>query len=134
MLSVAHLALATDFSGSYQCYGHDKHDGEYKGAIVTLAQDKTNSDLKHQNGAYHFSLTEPDGITYTGEAAVSGTHMAIYFENTSPSAKDDRGVGIAKITQKKDANGKITTTFHKFYYEPAYQGGNNGYETCVKRT
>lgn len=119
-------------AGTYLCQGHDQHDGDYKGATVTLTLDEKNSDLAHHYGAYHFSLVEPDGITYKGEAAARGNNLAIYFENTTPSASTDRGVGIARVFQTKNSAGKTMTRFQKFYYEPDYEGGGNGTETCVK--
>lgn len=123
---------ALHLAGTYQCYGYDSHEGGYKNATVTLTLDAKNSDFEHNYGAYRFKLTEPDNIEYTGEAAASGNNMAIYFENTNTSESTDRGVGIAVISHDKDTNGKVTTVLHKFYYEPNYQGGGNGSETCVK--
>lgn len=126
-------ADALGLAGKYKCYGYDKHDGGYQNATVTLALDSQNSDFANNYGAYHLTLVEEDGVKYTGEAAASGNSMAVYFENTTPSAPTDRGVGIAVVTHDKDPKGKVTTMFHKFYYEPAYQGGGNGSETCVKQ-
>lgn len=124
---------ALHLAGTYQCYGYDSHDGGYKDATVTLTLDAKNSDFAHNHGAYHFNLKEPDGVQYTGEAAASGDNLAIYFENAAVSEKTDHGVGIAVVTHDRDIDGKVTTAFHKFYYEPAYQGGGNGSETCVKQ-
>jgi hypothetical protein len=97
--------------------------------VLTL--DAKNSDLAHNYGAYHFVLVEPDGTRYMGEAASNGNNLAIYFENTAPAKKTDRGVGIAVVSHDKDEQGKTKTVFHKFYYEPTFDGGGNGYETCV---
>lgn len=134
----ANFAFATNhdqlgLAGKYICYGYDKHDGGYQNAIVTLGLDAKNSDFANNYGAYSVKLVEQDGSTYTGEAAANGNHLAIYFENTDPKMKTDRGVGIAIVTHDKDPKGKITTVFHKFYYEPEYQKGGNGYETCTKQ-
>lgn len=118
---------ALNLAGTYQCHGHDSHEGDYKNAIVVLTLDAKNSDVAHNHGAYHFALVEPDGTRYTGEAAASGNNLAVYFENTASSMQTDRGVGIAVVTHEK---GK--TVFNKFYYEPAFQGGGNGTETCEK--
>lgn len=123
---------ALHLAGNYQCYGYDSHDGGYAHAIVTLTVNSKNSDFQHNYGAYHFQLTEPNGGQYTGAAAASGNNLAIYFKSTSTSKVDDQGIGIAVVTHDKNAQGKVTTAFHKFYYEPKYQGGGNGYETCLK--
>ncbi len=123
---------AASLSGTYQCHGYDSHEGAYKDATVVLTLDAKNSDLTHNYGAYHFALVEPDGTRYAGEAAANGNNLAIYFENTSLSKKTDRGVGIAVVSHDKDEHGKTKTAFHKFYYEPGFDGGGNGYETCVK--
>jgi hypothetical protein len=121
-----------NLAGTYHCHGYDSHEGAYKGATVTLTLDAKDSDFKHNHGAYHFLLVEPDGTRYTGEAAASGNDLAVYFQNTSKTMKTDRGVGIASVTHDKNSQGKATTVFHKFYYEPDYEGGGNGSETCVK--
>lgn len=120
-------------AGKWVCHGYDMHDGYYKGANLTLTLDAKNSDFKNNYGAYHFNLSEPDGTVYLGEVAASGNEAALYFANTSPKEKTDRGVGIATITHDRNANNQETTVLHKFYYEPSYQGGGNGYETCVKQ-
>jgi hypothetical protein len=54
--------------------------------------------------------------------------MAIHFANTDPSTLD-YGTGIARFTKGK--GGKWS--FSKFYYEPAYKGGNHGLETCTQQ-
>jgi len=121
-------------AGIYKCYGYDMHDGGYQNAAVSLTLDKKDSDFAHNYGAYHFRLVEDSGNDkFTGEAAASGNSLAVYFQNNSKSMPTDRGVGIATVTHDKDTSGKVTTAFHKFYYEPAYQGGGNGSETCIKQ-
>lgn len=130
--SFAGIEDALQLGGTYTCHGYDSHDGGYDGATVTLTLDAKNSDFAHNYGAYHFKLTEPDGLQYKGEAAASGNSLAIYFENTKSSEPTDRGVGIAVVTHDKDIHGKTVTQFHKFYYEPNYQGGGHGSETCKK--
>ncbi len=119
-------------AGTYHCHGYDSHEGPYKGAVVTLKLDAKNSKLEQDRGAYLFTLVEPDGTRYIGEAAAEKDYLAVYFQNTSSSMKTDRGVGIAKVTREKNAQGKIKTVFNKFYYEPHYEGGGNGTETCEK--
>lgn len=127
------VETVSSLAGTYQCHGYDSHEGSYKDATVVLTLDTKNSDFAHNYGAYHFALVEPDGTRYTGEAASNGNNLAVYFENTDVSKKTDRGVGIAVVSHDKDEQGKTQTVFHKFYYEPAFDGGGNGYETCVKR-
>lgn len=124
---------ALHLAGVYQCYGHDSHDGAYKNAVATLAVDNKNSDFSINCGAYRFNLKEADGAQYVGEVAAHGNELAIYFKNTEASKSDDQGVGIAVVTHDKDTQGRITTSFHKFYYEPNYQGGGNGFEMCIKQ-
>lgn len=128
---------ATDdlhLAGKYLCDGYDKHDGAYKGDILTLTLDSQQSEFQNNFGAYHFQLAEADGtVVYLGEVAASGNMAAVYFENVDNTKFTDRGVGIATITHDRDQLGHVTTILHKFYYEPTYQGGGNGSETCVKQ-
>lgn len=129
----ATLTDTATLAGTYHCHGYDSHEGAYKDATVVLTLDAKNSDLAHNYGAYHFALVEPDGTRYAGEAAANGNNLAIYFENTNSSKKTDRGVGIAVVSHDKDEQGTTQTVFHKFYYEPDFDGGGNGYETCVRK-
>ncbi len=125
---------ALNLGGQYKCDGYDQHDGGYKDDVLTLTPDVKQSDFAHNFGAYHFQLAESDGtVAYLGEVAASGNSAAVYFENVDPKKLTDRGVGIATITHDRDQQGRVTTVLHKFYYEPAYQGGGNGSETCVKQ-
>lgn len=130
----AFAADSLNLSGTYTCSGYDSHDKGYQNAKVVLTLDAKNSELKNGFGAYNFKLIEADGTNYKGEVAANGNILAVYFENTgtAPVAQSDRGVGVAVVTHDKDVNGKAHTVFHKFYYEPNYQGGGNGSETCVK--
>lgn len=125
---------ALHLSGTYHCSGHDARDGGYQNATVRLILNAKQSDFTANYGAYGFTLTLEDGAKYVGEAAASGNSLAIYFENSASTTigRSDRGVGIAMVTHDKNTDGKATTVFHKFYYEPKYKGGNNGTETCVK--
>jgi hypothetical protein len=54
--------------------------------------------------------------------------MAIHFANTDPK-EADYGTGLATFSKNKAGK----WTFHKWYYEPAYKGGNFGTEDCVQR-
>ena len=136
-LAFSQMSLASSdnlgLAGNYLCSGYDMHDGGYQNLKASLTLDKKDSDFAHNFGAYNVSLKETDGTTFIGEAAASGNSLAIYFENTAASKPTDRGVGIATVTHDKDPQGKVTTAFHKFYYEPAYQTGGNGSMTCVKQ-
>lgn len=125
---------ALHLSGTYQCDGYDEHDGAYHGDILTLTLDEKHSDFANNFGSYHFQLAEADKtIVYVGEVAASGNTAAIYFENIDVKKSSDRGVGIAAITHDRDQQGLAHTVLHKFYYEPTYQGGGNGSETCIKQ-
>lgn len=114
-----------DFSGVYDCTGKDHHEGPYTGT-VTLSLVRTQS--FGQYGAYDFKLEVPGYGTYPGQAAAHGRQMAIHFALTDQRTKD-YGTGIASFAIGK--GGKWT--FHKFYYEPEFKGGNFGTEDCVRR-
>lgn len=121
-----------NLAGQWVCSGYDSHDGGYKDAILTLTLDEKNSDFEHNFGAYHFKLSEPEA-TYLGEAAASGNMVAIYFANQAKESVTDQGVGIAAITHDRNEKGEVNTVLHKFYYEPTYEHGGNGSETCIKQ-
>lgn len=129
LLSVPVLAQSAfggpDYSGVYDCTGNDAHEGAYTG-IVTLQLDTAQSTGEY--GAYKFSLQVPDFGTYQGMAVTQGEKLAIYF-SLPEQANGDYGVGIATI--QRGVDGKVS--FRKFYYEPAYKGGNTGSEDCVLR-
>ena len=114
-----------NYSGVYDCTGEDAKEGKYKGTVtLTLKQEQSTG----QYGAYFFKLDAQGFGTYPGEAAADGDKMAIHFALKESNTKD-AGTGIA--TFKKNAQSKYT--FHKFYYESAYKGGNYGFEDCVQR-
>jgi hypothetical protein len=115
----------TDFSGVYDCAGDDDHEGKYTGT-VTLELVPAQSFGEY--GAYQFKLEVPGYGTYPGQAAARGRQMAIHFALTDQSTKD-YGTGIASFAKGK--GGKWS--FHKFYYEPEFKGGNFGVEDCVRR-
>lgn len=114
-----------DYSGVYDCTGEDAHDGKFTGrATLTLVRAQSSG----INGAYDFKLEAPPFGVYPGEAAAQGAVMAIRFANTDPKTQD-YGTGIATFKKNKGAK----WTFHNYYYEPAYKGGNYGTEDCVQR-
>lgn len=113
-----------DLSGVYDCTGRDAHDGEFK-ATVTLARDAKHSQARLAGYRYRM---EVEGFgAYPGSAAADGDRLAITFANEDP-VKKDYGTAIAKVTRAKDK-----VTIEKFYYQPEYQGGNHGVETCIRR-
>jgi hypothetical protein len=114
-----------DYSGVYDCIGNDFKEGEYTGT-VTLQLNQEQSSGAY--GAYDFKLVVPDYGTYPGQAVSLGKTLAIHFA-LSDSRSKDYGTGIATVATNK--KGKLT--FHKFYYEPEFKGGNHGFEDCVKR-
>ncbi len=114
-----------DFSGIYDCTGNDSKEGPYTG-VVTLTLVPSQSTGKY--GAYTFRLEVPGYGAYPGQAAANGTDMAVHFANTDPSTKD-YGTGLARF--KKNKAGQWT--FHKYYFEPEFKGGNHGFEDCVRR-
>ena len=128
-ICTAHAAPAPysgpDFSGIYDCTGEDSHEGPYKGT-VTLTLVRAQSTGKY--GGYDFKLDVPGYGAYPGEAAAQGMEMAIHFANTDPKTKD-YGTGIARFSRNKASR----WSFHKYYYEPEFKGGNFGTEDCVHR-
>jgi hypothetical protein len=121
----AQLFAGKDYSGVYDCTGDDAKEGSYTGT-VTLQLNKEQSSGAY--GAYDFKLVVPDYGTYPGQAVSLGKTLAIHFALTDSKSKD-YGTGIATVARNK--RGKLT--FHKFYYEPEFKGGNHGVEDCVQR-
>lgn len=112
-----------DLSGSYNCTGHDNHDGDYKASLV-LHLDKARSE--GQYAAYTLVLTIPGEVAhYNGAMVVEGNRLAMMFSSSDPLSKDS-GTGLGTITH--DAKGQ--PGFSKFYFEPDYKGGNTGTESC----
>lgn len=114
-----------DFSGVYDCTGDDAHEGRYTGT-VTMALKSEHS--KDSYASYDFKLEVPDYGTYLGHAAANGNVVAMHFALTDKTTKD-YGTGIAKFIR----NGAGKLTFHKFYFEPEFKGGNTGLEDCIRQ-
>jgi len=114
-----------DVSGVFDCKGVDSHEGPYDG-VVTMTLNPGQSTGEY--GAYAFKLEVPGYGTYLGHAAVRGKYAAMHFALTDPAPRD-YGTGVAEFSV--NTQGKLT--FHKFYYEPEFKGGNYGTEDCVKR-
>ncbi len=123
--ALAATGQAEDYSGIYQCTGKDAHTGDYTG-IVTLKRLPSHS--KGAYASYDFKLEVPGFGEYPGHAAGQGNYLAMHFALTDQSTKD-YGTGIA--TFKRNSKGQMT--FHKFYFEPEYEGGNTGTEDCVRK-
>jgi hypothetical protein len=122
----AHAAFTgPDYSGFYACKGVDSHEGPYT-ATVTLSLVREQS--AGRNGAYDFVMEVPGYGRYLGQAASHPGALAIHFALTDPAPKD-YGTGIATVS--KTAKGQWQ--FAKYYYEPAFKGGNFGHETCVQK-
>lgn len=114
-----------DYSGVYECTGVDGHEGKYTGTVtMNLVPEQSQGD----HGAYKFKLEVPGYGAYLGHAVSEGNKLAIHFGLQDPTTKDF-GTGIATV--KKGKQGRVS--FHKYYYEPEYKGGNTGVEDCVKR-
>ena len=114
-----------DYSGVYQCTGNDAHEGKYTGTVTMQIKPE------HSRGryaSYDFKLEVPGYGTYLGHAAASGNHVAMHFALQDQSTRD-YGTGIA--TMSKTRKGKVS--FHKFYFEPEFKGGNTGTEDCVRQ-
>jgi hypothetical protein len=114
-----------DFSGVYQCTGDDAHEGKYTGTVTMQLKPEHSRD---KYASYDFKLEVPGYGTYLGHAAANGNHVAMHFALQDQSTRDF-GTGIATI--KKNKQGKWS--FHKFYFEPEFKGGNTGVEDCVKQ-
>jgi len=112
-----------DYSGVYDCTGLDAHEGKYTGK-VTLAIKPEHSHGSY--ASYDFKLEVPGFGIYLGHAVANGNNLAMHFALTDPTTKD-YGTGVATI--KKNKQGKLS--FHKFYYEPEFKGGNTGTEDCI---
>ncbi len=128
--STAH-AKSLDFSGKYDCTGDDAHEGKYTG-VVTMQQKPELS--KGDYASYDFKLEVPGFGTYVGHAAANGTNVAMHFalpmENGQYGGNNkDYGTGIAKMRKNKQDK----WTFHKFYFEPEFKGGNTGLEDCIQQ-
>lgn len=114
-----------DYSGVYECTGDDAHEGKYTGKVTLTIKPEHSHDTY---ASYDFKLEVPGYGTYPGYAAGNDNHLAMHFALTDP-ATHDYGVGVANF--KKSKQGKWS--FHKFYFEPEFKGGNTGIEDCVKR-
>lgn len=112
-----------DLSGTYDCTGKDAHDGAFK-ATVTLKLDPRNSPGRFAGYAYTMQV-EGFGL-YVGSAAAHGDHLAITFANQNPEKKD-YGTGIATVQRTKSG-----VKLEKYYFQPEYESGNHGFETCVR--
>jgi hypothetical protein len=124
--SLVHAAPFTgqDYSGVYQCTGDDAHEGKYTGTVtMTLKPEHS----RGRYASYDFKLEVPGYGTYLGHAAANGNHVAMHFALQDQSTRD-YGTGVATI--KKNKQGKLS--FHKFYFEPEFKGGNTGTEDCTK--
>ena len=124
-------AKSLGFSGKYECTGDDAHEGKYTG-VVTMQIKPAHS--KGDYAGYDFTLEVPGFGTYSGHAAAHGTNLAMHFALPMESGQyggknKDYGTGIAKM--RKNRQGKWT--FHKFYFEPEFKGGNTGLEDCVQK-
>lgn len=123
MSTHAEQVAGQDFSGVYSCVGDDAHEGKYTG-VVTMKLKPAHS--KGNYASYDFKLEVPGYGTYLGHAAANGYDVAMHFALQDQSTKD-YGTGIAEM--KKNANGQWS--FHKFYFEPEFKGGNTGLEDCT---
>lgn len=126
-----HTKNYTDFSGVYDCKRDGAHEGAHTGTVtMTLKPEHS----KGPYASYDFKLVVPDYGIYFGHAAANGNVAAMHFALPQEAGlyggkTQDFGTGIAKF--KINAQGKLS--FHQFYFEPAFNGGNTGVEDCIKR-
>lgn len=121
---VAPAVAYQDYSGVYTCTGDDAHEGKYTGTVTMTLKPEHSHD---SYASYDFKLEVPEYGTYLGHAAANGNNIAMHFGLTDQTTKD-YGTGIAKMIR----NAKGQWSFHKFYFEPEFKGGNTGIEDCVK--
>jgi len=117
--------IAQDYSGVYDCVGHDAHEGEYTGTVTMKLKPEHSYEAY---SSYSFTLKVPGFGTYYGYAAGNGNQLSIQFALPDQRTMD-YGTGIAIFST--DNQGKVS--FHKFYHEPEFKGGNTGTEDCVRR-
>jgi hypothetical protein len=108
-----------DISGVYACVGNDIHDGDTH-STMTVSLDRNYSSGK--SGSYKVTVDD----TYTGSIVSNGKQLAMDFANKDLSQND---FGVVLATVSRSSNGKFK--IEKFYYEPQYKGGGNGFETCA---
>lgn len=114
----------TDLSGVYACVGNDIHDGD-GASTLTLTLDSKYSSGK--SGAFKATVVAGP-VTYSGSVVSNGKQLAMDFANSDLSKKD---YGVALGTVKNVGKGKFR--IQKFYYEPEYSGGSNGFELCTSK-
>lgn len=114
-----------DISGVYACVGNDAHDGDFK-SVMTLTLDKAYSNGK--SGSYKAKVEADQVLVYGGSVVSDGKTLAMDFANIDPSKKD-YGVALATVSSRTAGKFKI----EKFYYEPEYMAGSNGFETCTTK-
>jgi hypothetical protein len=114
-----------DFSGVYSCTGDDAHEGQYTGTVTMKLKPEHS---KGSYASYDFKLEVPGYGTYLGHAAANGNVAAMHFALTDQSSKD-YGTGIAQFHENKQGQ----LSFHKFYFEPEFKGGNTGLEDCTRQ-
>lgn len=114
-----------DISGAYACVGNDVHDGDFA-SVMTLTLDSQYSSGK--SGSYKVKVEADQALVYTGSIVSNGKQLAMNFANVDASKKDF-GVALATVSSPTKGTFKIA----KFYYEPEYMGGGNGFETCTSK-
>lgn len=112
-----------DISGAYACVGNDIHDGDFT-SVMTLTLDSKYSSGK--SGSYKVKVEADQALVYTGSIVANDKQLAMDFANVDVSKKD---FGVALATLSTPTKGKFK--IEKFYYEPDYMGGSNGFETCT---
>lgn len=131
MSAMALHVYALDLSGVYACEGDDAHEGKYTGKVTMKLRPEHSRGI---DASYDFQLEVPNYGTYKGHAATHGMHAAMHFalpidHGEYGGKTHDYGTGIAEF--KQNAKGQLS--FRKFYFEPAFKGGNTGVEDCVKQ-
>lgn len=113
-----------DISGVYACVGNDAHDGDFADTMTVIL------DRQYSSGKFgSFKVTvQGEHDSYSGAIVSNGRQLAMDFANNDVSKKDF-GVTLATLSDLPKHQFKI----EKFYYQPQYMGGSNGFETCTPK-
>lgn len=127
------IVAAQDFSGNWICQEMDSHDGYLAKETITLTTNSAHSDAKNGNMSYDLKINVPGLDGYTGVAVSNGNRVALYFEGVKNP--NDKGVGLATVSQQVTGNNKYVQHLDKFFYEPVYaKTGSHGYGSCIKQS
>lgn len=124
----------TDYSGVYACKGSNAKVGNYE-LTVTFSLNKANS--SGNLGHYDLSVQTENATTYTGQAIVKGSDMALTIKFVDGN-KLTYSTGLAKFKRIYIEERRFAYTSE--YYESDHTNthaenkpGNNGSEECIQK-